>query len=198
VYKPEVLREPSYLGLAFVVLLSLVWPPGHALADAQLSARLAGGPGKRWSEPDDEIVFETALRSEALFGPPRHRSFRFGPALELRTIDFRSLEANAGVGVLVPTGDFAFVLTGLVGYAERRGAPDGLVGGGTLSWGYRGYNYHSAYGWGLHLFASARHSLTGGDVFEVVGGIEVDLMFITVIPALAIKNLFTSEDPHQN
>jgi hypothetical protein len=200
VYKPGVLGERSYLGLC-ALLFSLaagLWSPGHAAADPQLSARIALGAGKRWVEPEDEVVFETALRSEALFGPPRHRTFRIGPALELRTIDFQSLEANAGLAALVPTGDFAFVVTGLVGYAERKRAPDGAVGAGTLTWGYRGYNYHGIYGWGLHLFASARHSLTGPDVFEVTGGIEIDVMFTTLIPALAIKNMFSSGDPHQN
>jgi hypothetical protein len=201
VYKPGVLREPSYLGLCALLFLLAggVWSPSHAAADPQLSARLVLGAGKRWIEPDeDDVVFETALRSEALFGPPRHRTFRIGPALEFRTLDFQSIEASGGLGMLIPTGDFAFVLTGLAGYAERKRAPDGAVGTGTLSWGYRGYNYHGIYGWGLHLYTSARHSLTGPDVLEVTGGVEIDVMFTTIIPALAIKNMFSSGDPHQN
>src|SRR5690606_10625610 len=138
--------------------------PERALADAQYSARLSLGAGKRFADIEDEVGFDTGLRAEAMFGAPRHRSFRIGPALEVRTLDFATIEAGLGAGMLVPTGDFALGVVGLVGYAERKGAPDGLMAIGNLSWGYRGYNYHSSYGWGLHVYASARKNLTGGDV----------------------------------
>jgi hypothetical protein len=176
--------------------LCLFAAPSPGRADGQYSLRNLFEVGKRFSEREDEIILPAGLRGEAMFGPPRHRAFRFGPALELRTADFASLEAALGVGVLVPTGDFAFNLNGLIGYAERKQAPDGAVGIGTLSWGYRGYNYHSWYGYGLSMFVSARHSLTGDDVLEITGGIEVDVLFTTIIPVLFIKNLFTSDDPH--
>lgn len=180
------------------LVCALTWlSPRSAHADAQYSARLSLGAGKRFADIDDEVGFETGVRAEAMFGPPRHRSFRVGPALEVRTLDFATIEAGAGAGVLVPTGDFALGIVGLLEYAARKVAPDGLLAVGTLSWGYRGYNYHSAYGWGLHLYASARKSITGDDVLEFTGGVEIDFMFIAVVPALAIKNLFTKDDPHE-
>jgi hypothetical protein len=162
-----------------------------------MSVRSVIGAGKRFAHVGDDVVFDTALRGEAMFGPPHHRAFRWGPAFELRTANWQSIEGAAGAGVLVPTGDFALGLTGLVGYAARKRAPDGAVGIGTLSWGYRGYNYHHWYGWGLHAYVSGRHSLTGDDVLEITGGFEIDIMFTTIIPILFIKNLFTSDDPHQ-
>ncbi len=179
------------------LLLPLV-APAPARADGQLSARVALGAGKRFADIEDEVVFDTALRSELLFGAPRHRTFRIGPALELRTADFATIEGAGGGSLLVPTGDFALLLTGMVGYAARKQAPDGAVGIANLSWGYRGYNYHSFYGWGLHLYAGARRSLSGDDVLEITGGVEIDVMFTTIIPILAIKNLFSSDDPHEN
>ena len=152
--------------------------PAHSRADGQYSLRNILGVGKRTTDAGGDVIFPAGFRGEAMFGPPRHRTFRFGPALELATTDFRSLEAALGAGVLIPTGDFAFNLNGLVGYAWRKNAPEGLMGIGTLTWGYRGYNYHSWYGYGLAAFVSARPSITGDDV-------------------LFIKNLFTSDDPHQ-
>ncbi len=171
--------------------------PAHSRADGQYSLRNILGVGKRTTDAGGDVIFPAGFRGEAMFGPPRHRTFRFGPALELATTDFRSLEAALGAGVLIPTGDFAFNLNGLVGYAWRKNAPEGLMGIGTLTWGYRGYNYHSWYGYGLAAFVSARHSITGDDVLEITGGVEVDILFTTIIPVLFIKNLFTSDDPHQ-
>jgi hypothetical protein len=189
------------------VLRSLVFPLIFAFctlalatpvrADGQYSVRNFFGVGKRNSDAGGDVIFPGGWRGEAMFGPPRHRAFRFGPAFELATTDFRTLEAALGLGVLIPTGDFAFNLNGLIGYAGRKRAPDGAVGIGTLSWGYRGYNYHSWYGYGLAAYVSARHSLTGGDVVEITGGVEIDILFTTIIPVLFIKNLFTSDDPHE-
>lgn len=163
-----------------------------AFADVQVSARNALGIGKRKADVGDEVVFDAALRGDAMFGAARPRAFRIGPAFEIRTTDFFTIEGAAGGGILIPMpGDFPFGLTGLVGYAHRRTAPDGAVGIGTVTWGYRGYNYHSWYGYGLNLFVRGSKNLTGEDVLEITGGIEVDLMFTTVVPFMAMIDFFS-------
>ncbi len=169
-----------------------------ARADAQLSVRNTLEVGKRKVEVGDSVIFGTGLRGELMWGKPKPRSFRIGPGFELRTVDFQTAEAAVGAGLLIPMpGDFPFGLTGLVGYAARNRGPDAPVGIGTLSWGYRGYNYHHWYGFGLNLFVSARRDLSGQDLTEITGGIEIDVMFTTLIPLMFIRTWVTGGDPNE-
>lgn len=184
---------------AFVLTLSLcALSTASARADAQMSVRNSMEVGKRWSETDNTVIFGAGLRGELLWGKPKPRSFRLGPAFELRSVDFRSAEGAVGAGLLIPMpGDFPFGLTGLVGYAARNRLPDAPVGIGTLTWGYRGYNYHHWYGYGLNLFVSARRDLSGPDFAEVTGGIEIDVMFTTIIPLFFVRTWATGGDPDE-
>jgi len=169
-----------------------------AHADAQVSVRTELEVGKRKAEIGDSVIFGAGLRGDVMFGAPKPRAFRIGPAFELRSIDFETAEAAVGGGLLIPMpGDFPFGLTGLVGYATRSRAPDAPVGIGTLTWGYRGYNFHHWYGYGLNLFVSARRDLSGPDIVEITGGVEIDVLFTTIIPLLAIRNWVTGGDPHE-
>jgi hypothetical protein len=192
------MRSSFVVTLLVSALSWLLSPPAGARADGQLSARHVIGIGKRKAEIGDDVVFTSGLRSELMFGKPEPRAFRFGPALELRTADFLTLEGAVGAGVLLPMpGDFPFGLTGLLGYASRRRAPDGPVAIATATWGYRGYNYHHWYGYGLNVFVSGRRDLTGDDLYEITGGIEIDVMFTTIIPLLFIRTAIRGEDPDE-
>lgn len=173
--------------------------PATTYADAQASARGALGFGKRRADVGNEFITTLNISADLLFGPPRHGTFRFGPAIEARTTDFWTLEGAGGATLLVPLPwDFSLGLTGLFGFAHRREAPDGFMGIGTVTLGYRGYNYHGWYGYGLNLFFSGRKHLGSEYLVEFTGGVEVDLAFITVIPYLAIKNWLNKGDPHED
>jgi len=185
------------LACSVVCVLVCMGSPEAARADGQASVRGELEVGKR-KATDDSVIFGAGLRGDWMFGAPKPRSFRLGPAFELRSVDFETLEAGAGAGILIPMpGDFPFGLSGLVGYAARKRAPDAPVGIGTLTWGYRGYNYHHWYGYGLNLFVSARKDLSGPDIAEFTGGIEIDVMFTTIIPLLAIRNWAKGGDPDE-
>ena len=135
-----------------------------------------------------------------MFGAPKPRSFRIGPAVELRTMNLQTAEAAGGAGILIPMpGDAPIGLNGLIGYAHRKDyRPDGLVGIGTVTWGFRGYNYHSWYGYALNLFFSGRKHL-GDDAkwVEFTGGIEVDIEFTAIIPMRGIITFIKGGDPHE-
>lgn len=155
--------------------------------------------GKRKADAGNEVIVGLGVRADVMYGAPKPRAFRLGPALELRTVDFKSLEAAAGGGILIPLpGDCPIGLYGLIGAAARKGAPDGMVGIGTVTWGFRGYNYHSWYSYGLNLFFSGRKQIGDEYLVEFTGGVEIDMTFTTLIPLMAIKNYITGGDPFEN
>lgn len=196
-YNPSAVLSQRILALALALISCMFWR-ASARADAQVSVRNTFEAGKRWSQTDRSAIFGMGLRSEVLWGKPKPRAFRVGPALELRSVDFRSIEAAAGAELLIPMpGDLPFGVTGLVGYAARKRMPDAPVAIGTLTWGYRGYNYHHWYGYGLNLFVSARRDLGGPDFAEITGGIELDVMFTTIIPLLFLRTWATGGAPDE-
>jgi hypothetical protein len=187
-----------YLALFALSALAAGALPQRAQADAQVSARNFLEFGKRKADVGDEFIVGVGVVADVMFGAPKRRSFRIGPALELRTVDFASLEAAVGGGILIPLpGDCPIGLYGLVGAAARKDAPDGAVGIGKVTWGYRGYNYHSWYGYGLNVYGAGRKHLGDGDLVEWTGGVEVDVQFTAIIPMMAIRNFFSGGDPYE-
>jgi hypothetical protein len=188
----------KHFALLLLAGLPLWFASTTVQADAQMSARGALGFGKRKTDVGDEFVSALSVRADALVGAPRHGSFRFGYTIEGRTTDFWTLEGAGGLMLLVPMPfDLSLGLSGLIGLAHRREAPDGWMAIGTASLGYRGYNYHGWYGYGINLFFSGRKLFGDDKLVEFTGGVELDLLFVTVIPYLAIKNWLNKGDPHE-
>jgi hypothetical protein len=188
-----------YLALIACSSLAALALPQRAHADAQVSARNQLEIGKRRAQAGDEVVVALGLRADVMFGPARAGAFRIGPAIELRTADFHTAEAAAGAGLLIPIFDsYPIGLYGLIGAATRKHAPDGAVGIGTATWGFRGYNYKGWYAYGLNLFVSGRKHLGEEPLNEITAGVEIDMQFTTIIPGAAIYNLFHGGDPHEN
>jgi hypothetical protein len=186
------------LTLSFAALTALV--PAAARADEQFGSRGGLGFGKRIEENSEEMIVELTLDSDMLIGPARHNAFRFGLAGEGRTTDLHSIEGAGGLSLLIPLPiSMSMQITGLVGLAWRAGdAPDGWMGIGKTTLGYRGYNYHGWYSYGLNLYFSGRKQLNDDYLVEFSGGVQVDMLFTTVIPFLAIKNALTKGDPHED
>ena len=189
-----------YLAILTACTLSSLARPEPAHADAQVSARNMLEIGKRTAAAGDKVIAAVGLRADVTFGRAKPNAFRIGPAIEFRTANFATLEAAGGGALLIPTiGECPLGLYGLVGAAARMHGPDGLVGIGTVTWGFRSYAYDEAwYGYGLNLFASYRKHLGNESLYELTGGIEVDMMFTTLIPGAAIYNLIKGGDPHEN
>jgi len=183
---------------ATAVAASLLLAPSAARAHPQISARLLTGGG--WDARGDEgrALFELGLRSEVLFGPARSGAPRLGPAVDLRTGAFETLEAAGGLAVLLPvwTG-YPVVLTGAAGWASRPGEDDGAIAVATLAWGYRSYDHHDAYGFGVHLYAGARFDVEDAARWQITGGVEIDLEPLVVIPAIFVWELLTEGDPDE-
>lgn len=187
------------LAAAVAAFVALTTPSAPARADAQVSVRPFLEFGKRFRDDSKEGIVGFLGRADAMFGAPKPRSFRIGPVLEGRTVDFATFELGAGAGILIPfPGDCPIGISGLLTGATRRNAPDGFNAAGIVTWGFRGYNFHHWYGYALNAFGSARKNLTGNELLEFTGGVEIDILFTTVIPFLAIKDWITGEDPHED
>ena len=186
-----------------IALASLLFAlPASASADdwdARVSARLALGGGAYFAEQGDPWpLFELSLRSDLLFGEARPARVRFGPALELRTEGFRTFEAAGGLAVLLPVEKgFAFTITGGAGWGARPEERDGPLAFGTVAFGWRPYNYFSAYAWAINLYAGARIQTMEPQVWEVTAGIEVDFEFLVAIPVMFAIQQARAGDPDE-
>lgn len=192
---------PSLFQLAILALSVLLVGtlPQHARADSLTSARTFLGVGKRDADSGDKIFADLGLVADVTFGRAKPKAFRIGPAIELRTANFQTLEAAVGPAVLLPLpGELYIGLYGLVGAAARKKAPDGMTGIGKVTFGFRAYPYNSWYGYGLNFFGSGRKALnTDENLVEWSGGVEVDVEFTVVTPLLFMRNIFTAHDPYE-
>jgi hypothetical protein len=181
------------------IWVALLSAPTTANADWQLSARLGAGGGVETAPTlDREARFEMMVRSELLLGPHRVRQVRFGPALELRTAGFETAEAAGGLAISIPVLTAApLVLTAGAGWASRPADGDAAFAMGIVAWGFRPYNHFSRYGFALQVYAAARHDLSAPDVVAITAGVEVDLLFLTVIPGLLLYEWITGGDPDE-
>ena len=170
-----------------------------AQADAQVSARLGVGGGVAAPPLGDVFgVFEMRLASELLFGPAQSNAFRIGPALDLRTANFESLEAAVGLTALLPVmSEMPLWVTLGGGYAARQFGDDHAFGLATVAWGLRSYNYHYPYGYGVGVYLSTRFDLMAPQQFEVTAGVEIDLALLLVLPTMAIITWMGGGDPDE-
>ena len=189
-------RTAAVLGLLWL------WPVTAAADwDAQVSTRWLVGGGAYLAEQSLDVspLFELALRADVLLGDSHPELVRFGPALDLRTEGFRTLEAGGGLAVYFPTGGgWGFTTTVGGGWGARPEGRDGGFGLAQIAMGYRPYNYYSAYAYALNIYASARVQLEPAPrVWEITLGIEVDFEFTLAIPAIFLWELATATDPDE-
>lgn len=184
--------------LAVVLLIA----PSVAAADwdAQVSARLTLGGGAYVPEAmgDPWPLFEMGLRSDLLFGEAHPARVRLGPALDLRTEGFRTFEVAGALAVLLPVEQgFAFTVTGGAGFGARPEGRDGALALAQIAFGWRPYNYFSAYAWAVNLYAAGRVQLIEPRAWEITIGLEVDFEFLFVIPFMFFWELAEARDPDE-
>ncbi len=185
-----------------VALLALLAPAtAHADWDAQVSSRLSIGGGAYVLEQDTLSpwpLFELGLRADLLLGEARDEVVRFGPALDLRTEGFRTLEVGGGLAILWPTGaGFGITTTLGGGWGARPEGRDGAFAFGQLAFGWRPYNYFSAYAWTAGVYAAGRVQLEGERAWEITIGLELDLELLFVIPFMFFVELARARDPDE-
>jgi hypothetical protein len=197
--------------IAFVcwVLLLLVGPVGASAQgpypdqdryQLNWSARLVNGFGAAVGTLPRTFIMETALRADFLWGKPGDEHFRIGPAVDLRSATFHTIEAGAGLTILLPVyRGYPITLTATAGYALRKEelGGNGLFVSNTFAWGYRSYNYHSRYGVAFNGFVSTRHHLDERKAIEITAGIELDVELAIGVPARMLIQLFRRGDPDE-
>lgn len=187
--------------LGAVLALALALAPTSARAegwDARVSSRLTLGGGAYVPEQlgDPWPLFEMGLRTDLLFGEARPAQVRFGPALDLRTEGFRTFELAGALAVLLPIDSgFALTLTGGAGWGARPEGRDGALALAQVAFGWRPYNYFSAYAWAVNLYAGTRVQLMEPRVWEVTVGVELDVELLFVIPFMFFVELARARDP---
>jgi hypothetical protein len=182
-----------------IVVAFIGLSPAPVHADAQVSARLAAGAGAAFPEAaDTAFLFELALRSELLFGEDAIDVVRVGPAIDVRTGNFESFEGALGATLLLPVAEgWPLWLTAGLGARARANDDHAAFALATLAFGFRPYNYLSAYGFGLGFYASARADLDATPRYELTAGVEIDLEFLVVIPAMFVYTWLSGGDPDE-
>ena len=187
--------------LALVSLLALAPIRAHADWDAQFSSRLLLGGGAFVDEqqPDPWPFFELGLRADVLFGEARPDRVRLGPAIDLRTEDYRTFEVGGALALHLPTGlGFGVSTTVGAGWGARPENRDGAFGLAQIAFGYRPYNYFSMYGYGVSAYLGARVQLESDPrAWEISLGVEIDAEFLFVIPFMFIYELANAHDPDE-
>jgi hypothetical protein len=157
---------------AIVVLLGAARP---ASADPQVHAGLRGSVCHLTPESGARTRFCSGLVLDAHFGRERSSDFGVGPMLALSTAGFWDLRFGGGGSLLLPLHpDTPFVLAAGVFAHETRG----VSVGGSLFWGFRGYNFHGNYNLGAGLFAEVLQDLDRERATVFSLGFELDAMLL--------------------
>jgi hypothetical protein len=167
-----------------------------ARADGQVSSRLMIGGGVYTVDDKWSALFDLGAHADVMFGGAEPDVVRVGPMIDLRTRTFETLEGAAGASLLLPLGEgWPLTLSAGAGYAFRIG-DDGAFALGKIAFGFRDYNYHSAYGFALELYAQTRVGIDD-PIVDLSFGVSVDLLFVFVVPTLFFLTLFEggSDEP---
>ena len=125
------------------------------------------------------LAYQLGGRLDLLLLRESPRDMALGPYAEVTTAAFDTFEGGGGIAWLVPTGSTAFVFSGgAFARTSRFGWEPGVAG--TLFWGSRSYNFHSAYAVGVGLFAQGRYGLGEGKQGDAILGVQLDLEYLAL------------------
>ena len=124
-------------------------------------------------------AYQLGARLDVLFLREAPRDMALGPYVDMTTAAFDTFEGGGGIAWLVPTGPTAFVFSGgAFARTSRFGWEPGVSG--TIFWGSRSYNFHSAYAVGVGLFAQGRYGLGDGKQGDAILGVQLDLEYLAL------------------
>jgi hypothetical protein len=153
-----------------------------AEATPQVSAGLTTGAALTDMRANNgpRLAYHLGGRFDVLLLRDRAGKMAVGPYVDVATAAFDTFESGGGVEWLVPVGETALIFSGgLFARTSRFGWEPGATG--TLFWGSRSYNYHSAYSLGLGLFLQGRYGLSDtGKQSDAILGVQIDLEYLAL------------------
>ena len=153
-----------------------------ALAAPQISAGLTTGAALTdvRAENGPRVAYHLGGRLDMLLLRERANTMAIGPYIDVATAAFDTFETGGGLEWLVPAGDTAFIFSGgAFARTSRFGWEPGAAG--TIFWGSRSFNYHSAYSLGVGLFLQGRYGLAGaGRQGDAILGVQIDLQYLAL------------------
>ena len=172
---------PSKRIVLAALMMILALAPREAAAAPQMSGGLTSGVAltdlRTASGP--RVAYHLGGRFDVLFLRDRAGRMALGPYVDVATAAFDTFEAGGGLEWLVPAGDTALIFSGGgFGRTSRFGFEPGVAG--TVFWGSRSYNYHSAYSLGLGLFLQGRYGLGDGRQADAILGAQIDLQYLAL------------------
>jgi hypothetical protein len=172
-------RRCRLFALAAVALLGLA--PSDAEARPQITAGATTGAAltdlRAGNAP--RLAYHLGARLDLLFLRDAPRDMAIGPYVDVMTAAFDTFEGGGGIAWLVPTGPTAFVISGGgLARTSRFGWEPGVAG--TIFWGSRSYNFHSAYGVGAGIFAQGRYGFGDGKQTDAILGVQLDLEYLAL------------------
>lgn len=150
-----------------------------ASADPQVSAGLTTGVGLTdlRAANGPRVAYHLGGRLDCLLLRSRANTMALGPYVDIATEAFDTFQGGGGIEWLVPIGEPVLVLSaGGFARTSRFGVNPG--GEATIFFGSRSFNYHSAYGLGVGLFAQGRWGLGEGKQADAIFGAQVDLAYL--------------------
>ena len=170
-------------GVAAAVAVSIAVLAGAtpARATPQFGARLTTGAALTDMRAGNgpRLAYHLGGRFDVLLLRERAGTMALGPYVDVATAAFDTFESGGGLSWLVPTGDAALVVSaGAFARSSRFGWEPGVAG--TLFWGSRSFNYHSAYSLGVGLFLQGRYGMGDGRQADAILGVQVDLEYLAL------------------
>lgn len=166
---------------AMAVATGATLPAGSVEAHPQITAGATTGVAFTDMRADNgpRFAYHLGARLDLLFLRDGPRDMAIGPYVDVVTAGFDTFEGGGGLAWLVPTGSTAFVLSaGGFARTSRYGWEPGASG--TLFWGARSYNFHSAYAISAGLFAQGRYGLGDGKQADAIVGVQLDLEYLAL------------------
>jgi|GEM_PF-509023 len=183
-------RRAHLLAVTLTLATGLVGLARPAAAVPQITSGVTTGAALTdlRAENGPRVAYQLGARVDFLFLRERPRDMAIGPYVEMTTAAFDTWEGGGGIAWLVPTGSTALVFSG-GGFARtsRFGWEPGVAG--TLFWGSRSFNFHSAYAVGVGLFAQGRYGLGDGRQADAVIGVQLDLEYLALPFVLVYQGL---------
>lgn len=168
-------KRPLAVLCAGVVLITT----SGASADPQVSAGLTTGVGLTdlRAANGPRVAYHLGGRLDCLLLRSRANTMALGPYVSVATEAFDTFQGGGGVEWLLPIGEPVLVLSaGGFARTSRFGVNPGAEA--TLFFGSRSFNYHSAYGLGVGLFAQGRWGFGEGKQADAIFGAQVDLAYL--------------------
>ena len=153
----------------------------HAAADVQLGSALTTGAALTDMRASNgpRVAYHLGGRFEALLLRDRAGQMALGPYVDVATEAFDTFQAGGGLSWLLPVGEPVCVLSaGGFARTSRFGWEPGVQG--TLFFGARSFNYHSAYSPSVGLFLQGRYGFGDGKQADAILGVHVDLEYIAL------------------